>query len=109
MAVGRGGVVRDAAAQEEHVDPALARAIEQLPPAIGEAVVAPAVEHADPQLAAAPREKAAAHPLDVAQGAEAEDLHLHVRIPSRPRPREGNTVGITLDVDRVFVFPISES
>ena len=42
-------------------------------------------------------------------GAEAEDLHLHVRIPSRPRPLEGNTVGITLDVDRVFVFPISES
>ena len=47
--------------------------------------------------------------LGVAQDAEAEDLHLHVRIPSRPRPREGNTVGITLDVDRVFVFPISES
>ena len=43
-----------------------------------------------------------------AQGAEAEDLHLHVRIPGRPRPREGNTVGIKLDADRVFVFPIAE-
>ena len=47
--------------------------------------------------------------LGVAQDSEVEDLHLHVRIPSRPRPREGNTVGITLDVDRVFIFPISES
>ena len=47
--------------------------------------------------------------LGVAQDAEAEDLHLHVRIPGRPRPREGITVGITLDADRVFVFPISES
>ncbi len=47
--------------------------------------------------------------LGVAQGAEAEDLHLHVRIPGRPRPREGDTVGITLDADRVFVFPIPES
>ncbi len=47
--------------------------------------------------------------LGVAQGADAEDLHLHVRIPGRPRPREGNTVGITLDADRVFVFPVSES
>ncbi len=47
--------------------------------------------------------------LGVAQGAEAEDLHLHVRIPGRPRPREGNTVGITLDADRVFIFPVSES
>ncbi len=46
--------------------------------------------------------------LGVAQGAEAEDLHLHVRIPGRPRPREGNTVGIKLDADRVFVFPVAE-
>jgi iron(III) transport system ATP-binding protein len=46
--------------------------------------------------------------LGVAQGAGAEDLHLHVRIPSRSRPREGNTVGITLDADRVFVFPAPE-
>ena len=47
--------------------------------------------------------------LGVAQGADAEDLHLHVRIPGRPRPREGNTVGIKLDADRVFIFPVSES
>jgi len=46
--------------------------------------------------------------LGVAQGADVEDLHLHVRIPSRSRPREGNTVGITLDTDRVFVFPAPE-
>ena len=46
--------------------------------------------------------------LAVAQDAGAEDLHLHVRIPGRPRPREGNTVGIKLDADRVFVFPIAE-
>ena len=46
--------------------------------------------------------------LGVARGADAEDLHLHVRIPSRSRPREGNTVGISLDADRVFVFPAPE-
>jgi iron(III) transport system ATP-binding protein len=44
--------------------------------------------------------------LGVRQGGGAEDLHLHVRIPGRPRPREGNTVGIRLDADRVFVFPV---
>lgn len=46
--------------------------------------------------------------LGVAQGPDTEDLHLHVRIPGRPRPREGNTVGIALDADRVFVFPAPE-
>ncbi len=44
--------------------------------------------------------------LGVRQGGDAEDLHLHVRIPGRPRPREGDTVGIRLDADRVFVFPV---
>ncbi len=46
--------------------------------------------------------------LGVPQGAGAEDLHLHVRIPGRPRPREGDTVGIRLDADRIFVFPVTE-
>ncbi len=46
--------------------------------------------------------------LGVAQGGEAEDLHLHVRIPGRPRPREGDTVGITLDADRVFIFAVGD-
>jgi iron(III) transport system ATP-binding protein len=47
--------------------------------------------------------------LSVRRGGGAEDLHLHVRIPGRPRPREGNTVGIRLDADRVFVFPVAAS
>jgi iron(III) transport system ATP-binding protein len=47
--------------------------------------------------------------LGVPQGAHVEDLHLHVRIPGRPRPREGNTVGISLDADSVFVFPVAET
>jgi iron(III) transport system ATP-binding protein len=44
--------------------------------------------------------------LGVARGPGSEDLHIHVRIPGRPRPREGDTVGIRLDADRVFVFPL---
>ena len=46
--------------------------------------------------------------LGVAQGAGAEDLHLHVRIPGRPRPREGDMVGIRLVGDRVFVFSVAD-
>ena len=47
--------------------------------------------------------------LGVPRPGEAEDLHLHVRIPGRPRPREGDVVGIRLDADRVFVFPVTEA
>ena len=43
--------------------------------------------------------------LSVANG-EPGGLHLHSRVPGRVLPEEGATVGITLDEQNVFVFPM---
>jgi iron(III) transport system ATP-binding protein len=45
--------------------------------------------------------------LDVAAG-EARPMHVHARIPGRRGPSENETVGLRLNDEHVFVFPVGD-
>ena len=39
---------------------------------------------------------------------DGEGLHLHARFAGKPRPTENDSVGVTLDQENIFVFPVSD-